>query len=157
MNGVQWQWKTFVTLSVPELYAVVALREAVFIVEQRCPYQDADGLDADADHLLGWGEDGRLMAYLRVLAPGVRFEQPSIGRVIVHESARRSGLGRQLMQQGLQRCAQRWPNQDVALGAQAHLESFYGSLGFERCSAPYDEDGIPHIDMQRAARPAGAA
>ena len=154
MTTVQWHWRTFDTFSVPELYAVRALREAVFIVEQTCPYQDADGLDAQAEHLLGLGQDGQLVAYLRVLGPGLRFKQPSIGRVIVHESARRSGLGRQLMQQGLERCAQRWPGQAVALGAQAHLESFYGSLGFECCSAPYDEDGIPHIDMQRAAQSA---
>ena len=76
MTTVQWHWRTFDTISVPELYAVTALREAVFIVEQTCPYQDADGLDAQAEHLLGLGQDGQLVAYLRVLGPGLRFKRP---------------------------------------------------------------------------------
>lgn len=151
MTAVRWQWETFKTLSADTLYDVVVLREAVFIVEQTCAYQDADGLDVQADHLLGWDSSGKLIAYLRVLAPGVRFEQPSIGRVIVRDTARGTGLGRELMRQGLDYCTARWPDAGVALGAQAHLESFYSSLGFRCCSPPYDEDGIPHINMQRAA------
>jgi ElaA protein len=128
---------------------VLAARAAVFIVEQNCPYQDADGLDNDAMHLVGW--DGDLVAaYLRVLAPGVKYEEPSIGRVLTAKAHRGSGVGHEMMVLGLEYAARQFLKQGVRISAQAHLERFYGRLGFVRVSGPYLEDDIPHIEMLRA-------
>jgi ElaA protein len=142
---LQWHERAFDELSVAELYAILALRSRVFVVEQNCPYLDADGYDAMSRHL--WAEaDGAIHAYLRLVPPGVKFAELSIGRVVTAPEARGTGLGRVLMQRGL---AAAGPV-PVRIGAQAHLERFYGELGFRRASEPYDEDGIPHIEMLRA-------
>ena len=132
------------------LYDVLALRSAVFVVEQECAYQDIDGLDlADGTrHVIGRTEG--IEAYARVLAPDDENPAPRIGRVIVVGSARGRQLGRQLMERALATCEEHWPGRTVELGAQAHLTSFYRSLGFEAVGAPYDEDGILHQWMRRA-------
>jgi ElaA protein len=141
-----WHDRAFRELTVDELYAIIALRERVFVVEQTCPYQDADGYDPQCRHL--WAaRDGAIHAYLRVVPAGVKFAEVSIGRVIVAPEARGTGLGRELMRRGLA-AAGAGP---VRIGAQAHLEKFYGELGFARASDIYDEDGIPHIEMLRRA------
>jgi ElaA protein len=139
-----WQLRAFSELSAIELYAIVALRERVFIVEQACAYQDADGLDPFARHL--WAHDaGVIHAYLRIVPPRLKFEEVSLGRVITAPEARGTGLGKELMRRGLDAVGA----VPVRIGAQAHLEKFYGDLGFVRASDVYDEDGIPHIEMLR--------
>jgi ElaA protein len=141
-----WHDKSFAELTVHELYAIVALRERVFIVEQNCPYLDADGYDPASRHL--WVSDGAsIRAYLRIVPAGVKFAEISIGRVITAPEARGTGLGRELMRRGIAACG----SVPIRIGAQAHLERFYQELGFARSSEPYDEDGIPHIEMLRLA------
>ena len=155
--AVAWSCLPFEALDVHRLYAVMRLRVDVFIVEQNCPYADLDGRDAQAGvcHLLGERE-GQLQAYARLLPPGLGFDTPAIGRVIVSASARGSGLAHALMREAIARCETLWPDQPITLGAQAHLQSFYAAHGFEVCSEGYLEDGIPHVDMRRAAGAASA-
>jgi ElaA protein len=124
----------------------------VFILEQTCLYPDIDGLDPQAHHLLGWRTiDGkrRLAAYLRVLGPGVKYDEMSLGRVITTKAARGSGAGRALLAEGIARAEALYPGHRIRIGAQQYLEGFYRSFGFETVSAPYDEDGIMHVDMLR--------
>jgi ElaA protein len=149
MTDMLWQWHTFDELKPAELYAILALRQRVFIVEQHCAYLDADGLDADSLHLSGLDSEGLLCAYLRVVPPGRRFSGPSIGRVITAPEVRRFGLGLLLMREGLRMTADRYPGSPVYVSAQRYLDRFYRSLGFEPHGQPYDEDGIPHIAMVR--------
>jgi ElaA protein len=146
--ALQWHDRAFGDLTVAELYAIVRLRQRVFVVEQTCVYLDADGIDPVCRHL--WAEDGAIAAYLRIVPPGASYPEVSIGRVITAPEARGTGLGRELMQRGL--AAVRAHHGDVAIriGAQAHLEKFYADFGFTRISDVYDEDGIPHVYMLRA-------
>jgi ElaA protein len=136
-----------------QLYAVLAARQQVFAVEQHCAFQDADGHDVHAWHLLGWRDDRAqdLVTYLRVLDPGRKYAEPSIGRVLTLPSYRRIGLGRVVMLEGIARTRLAWPGQPIRIAAQQRLEAFYASVGFHSVSAPYQEDGIPHIDMLRDA------
>jgi ElaA protein len=136
------------------LYAALAARQQAFAVEQDCAYLDADGLDLHAWHLLGWeGERPapELTAYLRVVDPGRKFAEPSIGRVLTVAARRGTGIGRALMVEGIARTASVWPGQPIRIAAQQRLEAFYASLGFRTVSAPYAEDGIAHIGMLRDA------
>lgn len=152
IDDVEWQWSSFAELRPDELYAALQLREAVFIVEQNCVYPDADGRDADAWHLLGWLRDKtgrRLIAYARVFPPGVRYVEGSIGRVATAPHARGQGFGKALMAEALRRLETLAPRQPVKLAAQRYLENFYSSFGFRTVSAPYEEDGIIHVDMIR--------
>lgn len=142
---LQWTCSRLEALDARTLYAVLKLRSEVFVIEQQCIYLDPDGADLEAWHLLGRDEAGALKAYARLL------EGPRIGRVVTAPSARGAGQGRALMLQALDECQKRWPGQAIELSAQAHLQGFYASLGFEPTSAVYDEDGIPHIDMKRSA------
>ena len=147
-----WQWSRFGELTPEALYAVVRLREAVFVVEQNCPYPDADGRDPDAWHLLGWVErstERTLVAYARIFEPGSRYEQASIGRVVTAGEVRGTGVGRTLMAEALRRIESLAPDQPVRIAAQRRLESFYAGFGFRTVSAPYEEDGIIHVDMLR--------
>ena len=142
---LRWHERGFSELSVDELYAIMALRERVFIVEQNCPYLEADGLDPGARHV--WAEAGEIRAYLRILPAGLKFEEHAIGRVIVAPVARGTGLGKELMRRGIAIIG----DLPIRLHAQAHLEKFYRDLGFDPASDVYDEDGIPHMDMLRPA------
>ena len=145
MTELEWYERTFDELTSAQLYAIMALRQQVFVVEQACAYQDADGVDPVSRHL--WAEVAeRIHAYLRIVPAGVKFAEVSIGRVIVAPEARGTGLGRELMRRGLASAGA----VPVRIGAQAHLERFYGELGFVRASEPYDEDGIPLLEMVRA-------
>jgi ElaA protein len=146
---VNWRWCRFEALGVHALYDALALRTRVFILEQG-PYQDADGLDLHAWHLLGADSSGALVAYLRTVDPGRKFEEPSIGRVVVAPEARGRELGRALMREGIARCTEAWPGRGIRISAQARLERFYRSLGFELIGSEYLEDGIPHIEMLRS-------
>jgi ElaA protein len=151
---IEWQWGRFADLSPAELYEMLALRQQVFVLEQACLYPDIDGLDVDAHHLLGWktvAGKRELAATLRCLAPGAKYDEMSLGRVVTSPSTRGTGLGRELVAQGIA-CAERLhPGHAIRIGAQAHLEAFYAGFGFRTVSAPYDEDGIMHIDMVRPA------
>jgi ElaA protein len=147
-----WQWSRFSELTTADLYAVIRLREAVFIVEQNCPYPDADGRDPNAWHLPGWEErsTGRaLVAYARIFEPGVRYDEASIGRVVTAPDVRGTGKGRELMAEALRRIDSLMPGQPIRIAAQRRLEDFYLGLGFKTVSDPYEEDGIIHVDMLR--------
>ena len=153
-NTVHWHWSAFERLEPHAIAALLRLRAAVFVVEQQCIYQDVDGLDEHAWHLLGWRADtgqsaNSLAAYLRVVFPGHKYAEPSIGRVVVSPDCRGSQLGRALVKQGIACSARVFPRAAIRISAQQHLEAFYVSLGFRGCSEPYLEDGIPHIEMLR--------
>jgi ElaA protein len=153
MPRVAWEWKQFAELTPVELYAVLAARAAVFVVEQACVFQDADGLDVFAWHLLGWDESAAeptLAAYLRLIEPARKYAEPSIGRVLTTATFRGTGLAREAMREALTRSAMLYPGQPVRIGAQQRLERFYAELGFRTVSAPYDEDGIAHVEMLRS-------
>lgn len=145
---LSWRWCRFGELGVDDLYDALALRCRVFIVEQ-VPYLDPDGVDRDAWHLLGRDRAGALVAYLRVVDPGVKYAEPSIGRVVTAPEVRGTGLGHVLVREGLARCAAVWPGRANRIGAQARLQGFYRGHGWEPLGQEYDEDGIPHIEMLR--------
>jgi len=137
-------------LTAAEIYAALAARQQVFAVEQHCAFLDADGHDAHAWHLLGWVDrtgEPVLAAYLRVVDPGRKFAEPSIGRVLTLAPWRGTGLGRVVMAEGIGRAALVWPGRAIRIAAQQRLEKFYAGLGFRTASAPYEEDGIAHVDM----------
>lgn len=141
---LRWHDRMFSALTVGELYAITALRERVFVVEQNCVYLDADGADPKCRHL--WASEGdAIPAYCRLVPVGLKFPEASIGRVITAPEARGTGLGKELMTRAIAACGVG----PIRIGAQAHLERFYGALGFVRASEVYDEDGIPHIEMLR--------
>ena len=143
---MNWTWQRFTDLGVDNLYDALALRCRVFILEQG-PYLDPDGVDKHSWHLLGRDDAGTLQAYLRVVDPGVKYTEPSIGRVITSPEVRGTGIGRELFAQGVQRCEAAWPGQGIRISAQAHLERLYGTFGFVRVGEPYLEDNIPHLEM----------
>lgn len=148
----QWQWASFDALSKEDLYAALARRQEVFVVEQACAYQDIDGHDRQAFHLLGWQGDAaqrHLAAYLRCLFPGIKYPEISLGRVLCAPSVRGAGVGRELLVQGILHAERQFPGLPIRISAQLYLESFYRNAGFGRISEPYDEDGIPHVDMLR--------
>jgi len=147
---MEWVLKKFDELTTAELYAILRLRNEVFVVEQNCVYLDTDGKDQDAWHLMGM-EEGKLIAYTRILAPGVAYPDPAIGRVVTSPSKRRSGLGKELMKRSIEYCKGLFGNIPVTLGAQVYLKNFYESLGFCTSGDEYLEDGIPHIKMTRKA------
>jgi ElaA protein len=144
-----WTWQRFDQLGVDNLYDALQLRCRVFVLEQG-PYLDPDGVDRRAWHLLGRDAAGILVAYLRVVDPGVNYDEPSIGRVITAPEVRGTGAGRALMAEGLAGCLRHWPGRPIRISAQAHLERFYGTLGFVRVGDNYLEDGIPHVEMLRS-------
>jgi len=155
--ALAWGWCRFAELGVDGLYDVLQLRCRVFVLEQG-PYLDPDGLDRHAWHLLGRGPEGGLQAYLRVVDPGHKYAEPSIGRVITAPEIRGQGWGRELLHQALLRCAQAWPGEGLRISAQDHLRRFYGEFGFVAVGEGYLEDGIPHIEMlRRPMRLPGAA
>ena len=148
---IRWQWSRLPELAAAELYAVLSARQQVFTVEQQCAFQDADGHDLHAWHLLAWAGDQAapvLAGYLRALEPGRKYAEPSIGRVLTVAPHRGIGLGRTLMVEGITRARRVWPGRPIRIAAQQRLEAFYAGLGFRTVSAPYDEDGILHIDMR---------
>jgi len=150
MSGITWRFVPFDALTTRQLYEVLQLRSEVFVVEQACVFQDLDGADAQAMHLLGTVE-GRLAAYARCFAAGVKYAEASIGRVVTRSDARGSGAGHVLMKQAIACLTQHWGPQAIRIGAQARLEPFYRQHGFATTGAPYSEDGIPHIEMLRPA------
>ena len=146
---MNWSWSRFAELGVDNLYDALALRCRVFILEQG-PYLDPDGLDRQSWHLLGRDEASTLQAYLRIVDPGLKYAEPSIGRVITSAEVRGTGVGRALFTEGVRQCQVVWPGRGIRISAQAHLERLYGNHGFVRVGEPYPEDGIPHLEMLKA-------
>jgi ElaA protein len=146
---LSWQFKSFEALALSELYELLRLRSEVFVVEQTCVFQDVDGFDPQAMHLLGH-QGARLVAYARCFNAGIKFKEASIGRIITHASARGTGSGHALVRESISAIQQKWGVQPIRIGAQVRLEKFYQQHGFAIASAPYIEDVIPHIEMLRA-------
>ena len=147
---MEWALKKFYELTVDELYLILELRSKVFVVEQNCVYNDIDGRDQSAWHLTGI-EQGHLIAYTRILPPGVLYPNPAIGRVVTLPSTRGSGLGRELMKRSIEHCEKLFGKNFITLSAQVYLKKFYESLGFIGVGDEYLDDGIPHIKMMRKA------
>ena len=141
---------TFRELSREELYDLLQLRAAVFVVEQDCVYQDIDGKDQKALHVMGY-LNSDLIAYARVFKPGDYFKEASIGRVVVAKNNRSGGFGKAIMKAAINACESRLKSDIITLSAQTYLVRFYNDLGFETTGEEYLEDGIPHIKMIRAA------
>lgn len=147
MKQLHWKLKSFHDLNVMELYSILQLRNEVFVVEQNCPYQDADGKDQKSYHLMGSNAEGKLMAYARLLPGGVSYDEVSIGRVVSSPQARGTGAGKELMEQAIEDCHELFGKGPIRIGAQLYLKKFYESFGFLQVSEPYLEDNIPHILM----------
>jgi ElaA protein len=149
MDELDWQYSDFSKLTPFELYEIMALRQQIFVVEQKCLFVDADGYDLSAKHLTG-RRDGKMLTYARVLPPGVKYDEYSIGRLVVHPSARKLGLGRAAMLNAIRQIVTAAGPVPIRIQAQEHLaDTLYQPLGFERITGVYDEDGIPHVDMRR--------
>jgi ElaA protein len=149
-TSIQFQWFRFENLSAEQLYAVMQLRQNVFVVEQRCCYQDLDGLDAVAIHLLATDTaSNQLVAYCRLFGPHDRFAEPSIGRILTAATHRGQGLGHELVRRGVAYCDQHFADHPIRIAAQAHLDRFYGHHGFTPVGDTYDIDDIPHVDLIR--------
>lgn len=147
---MNWNISKFDQLTTRQLYEILRLRGDVFVYEQKCAYPDVDDYDLHAFHLTAW--DGNILAgYARILPPASKYPQASIGRVAVRADYRGRGLARELVQQSLDCIAQYFPGQPAFAQSQCYLETFYQSFGFAAIGAPYDDEGIPHVDMIRAA------
>lgn len=148
--ALQWNLKKFDELSNKELYRILKLRMEIFVLEQECLYPELDDKDFASLHL--WAEqDGSILAYTRLVPPGLSYPQASIGRVIVAEQARGTGLSQLLMITSIESVSKEFGVNDIQIGAQFHLKSFYEKLGFEQISDPYPDYGILHIDMIKSS------
>jgi len=145
---IHWTLKKFEDLTPHQLYAALQLRNEVFVVEQNCVFQDADDKDQASHHLLGYIND-KLVAYTRLVPPGVIYDEPSIGRVVTLPSVRGSGAGKMLMQESIDKVYDLFGGEPIKIGAQLYLKKFYEGFGFLQISEAYLEDGIPHIYMRR--------
>lgn len=145
-KDISWTWKSYSELKKDELYTVLKFRQEIFSVEQQSWYLDVDGLDQEALHFLGFHE-GVLVAYVRLLAPGIKNSKSCLGRILVEAKFRGLGLGHYLVDEGIKKSRTLFPSVLITLSAQEHLEGFYKKHGFIRCSDTYIEDGIPHIEM----------
>ena len=133
---LRWTWSRLDGLGARGVYDMLALRARIFVLEQG-PYLDPDGIDLDSFHLLGRDDEGALRAYLRLVDPGLKYPEPSIGRVVLDKALRGSGLADELVRQGLQRAAAAWPGQGNRISAQAHLQGFYGRHGYAAVGGEY--------------------
>lgn len=158
-SGPRWRWCRFDALAPHELQNIYAARQRVFALEQQCVYLDADGFDESAFHLAAWAAGEREpLAYARVLDPGVKYDEPSIGRVITASAVRGTGLGKALVARAIAGTRAAWPGAAIRISAQTRLERFYAAFGFTAVGAPYLEDGIDHSEMLLPAEaPAGRA
>jgi ElaA protein len=145
---IQYQFKTFESLSIHELYAIMQVRNDVFVYEQHCYYQDLDDKDQACIHVLGRNEQQKLVAYCRILPPGLTYPTNSIGRVLVISAYRKQQLGRALMQKTLDYILSTYGKVPLTIEAQLYLQAFYESLGFVRTSDVFDDAGIDHVEMQ---------
>ncbi len=150
---MDWRFARFGDLTPREVHDLLQARSAVFVVEQNCVFPDIDGLDPQCWHLLGYARapSRALAAYCRIVPPGAKYAEPSIGRVITTREARGTGAGKAVVREAIARVETLWPGTAIRIGAQCYLERFYGGFGFVTSSPPYDEDGIAHIEMLRPA------
>jgi ElaA protein len=149
-SALRWRWCRFDELGVFELQAIYMARQQVFAIEQQCAYLDADGYDEASFHIAAWSPPHKVpLAYARVVHPGHKYAEPSIGRVLTTGAARGSGLGRELVRRAIDGCVQAFPGEGIRISAQSRLERFYAEFGFAAAGAPYLEDGIPHTEMLR--------
>ena len=146
MAALNWIVRSYEELSKDELFDMCEVRQEVFVVEQNCPYQDCDQKDKQSHHLMCYNNE-LLVAYLRIVKPGISYKEPSIGRVLTKLSSRKKGLGIELMKQGLAFCALQYPATNIRISAQQYLLPFYQSLGFYPVGEGYLEDDIPHMEM----------
>ncbi|MFT3704890.1 MAG: GNAT family N-acetyltransferase [Agriterribacter sp.] len=144
---LQWTLTPFDQLSVYQLYKIMQLRMAVFVVEQHCNFQDADDKDQHAWHLCAWDSSNALVAYTRILPPGISYTEASIGRVLNAPSIRGKNIGKALMTKSIEAAYQLFGKGPIKIGAQLYLKKFYESFGFATCSEIYLEDEIEHIKM----------
>lgn len=149
MSEIRWKWTAFEALSLHELYALLQLRSEVFVVEQACIFQDIDGADEQAMHLLGF-IGNELVAYARCFAAGVKYAEAGIGRIITRDRLRGSGAGHVLLRRAIKELKKQWGTQPIRIGAQARLEAFYARHGFVKSGESYIDDGIAHIEMLRS-------
>jgi len=149
MNNIQWKMQTFQELTVEQLFDVLKLRMDVFVVEQHCAYPELEEYDRrpETRHLSGRNALGQLLAYARILPPGLRYSEVNLGRFVVRADSRKQGIGRQLLQTALQEISRCWPGQAIKISAQGYLQTFYEQYGFIRLTEVYLEDGIPHVEM----------
>ncbi|MEO8278093.1 MAG: GNAT family N-acetyltransferase [Ideonella sp.] len=150
-----WQVRRLDELSPLELLRIMRARQQVFVVEQHCPYLDADSADEQAWHLAAW-QGGLVCAYARVVDPGVNYQEASIGRVITDRSVRGRGLGRELIARAIRHASDVYPEAAIRISAQSHLQAFYAGFGFAAQGDIYLEDAIPHIEMLRSVASDGA-
>lgn len=144
---MKWKlYKLFEDFLPHHLYEVLKLRQDIFVIEQKCIYDDIDGLDPDSEHLLLLESDDSLVGYLRIVPAGVKFEEYSLGRIAVEKSYRRKGLGKNLVMKGVE-IVSKAGAQSIKIEAQAHLEKFYANIGFKTVSDIYEVDEIPHVQM----------
>ena len=144
---MNWTLKSFNDLTLTEFHDIIQLRLDIFVVEQDCPYLDLDGKDLIAHHFFGSTEQGQIVAYTRLFAPGDYYKEAAIGRVVVHKDFRKNRLGFELMSRSIQQIELLFNTKTIRIGAQTYLKKFYESLGFESTGHDYIEDGIPHMYM----------
>ena len=162
--NVTWRCAPFAELTPREIHDLLQARSAAFVVEQNCVFLDIDGIDPLCWHVVGYAKlgprlrgddeargDMELVATARIVPPGTKFAEPSIGRVVTTGAVRGTGVGRALMKEAIAQAEALWPRQAIRVAAQEHLEKFYASLGFVATASRYVEDGIPHVDMLRPA------
>ena len=145
---IHWKCKPFKQLSPGELYAILQLRNEVFVVEQNCVFQDADDKDQDSWHLMAW-IDERLVGYTRLVPAGISYHEVSIGRVVIFPKMRKSGIGKKIVEKSVDMINVLWEKQHIRIAAQLYLKKFYESFGFQQSSDVYMEDNIEHIEMIR--------
>ncbi len=146
--NINWTCKSFDDLSNNELYAILRLRSEVFVVEQNCVFLDCDNKDQQSFHLCGW-QQNILVAYARLMPPGLTYKEASIGRVINSLTVRGKGAGKVLMEKAIEKLHGLFGESPITIGAQLYLKKFYESFGFLQTGDIYDEDGIDHIKMRR--------
>ncbi len=144
---IDWQLKKFKELSPIKLYNIMSLRAEVFVIEQKCIYQDADGKDAQSFHLMGFDTADKLIAYARILPAGLSYKEVSIGRVVIPKKLRRKSIGKELMLKTLDSVKNIYGNVPIRISAHMYLKEFYTELGFVTVGDEYLEDNIPHLEM----------
>ena len=144
--NINWEFNDFSELTLETLYDIMRLRQEVFILEQNCPYLDADGKDIHSYHLLGY-VDSELVAYLRLVKPGISYDELSFGRILTSKKIRGNGVGKLLMEEGIKQSKILFGNIPNRISAQMYLKKFYNAFGFKETNKEYLEDGIPHIEM----------
>ena len=155
-SDLTWLDCSFDELSARHVHSLLMLRQQIFIIEQTCIFPDIDGLDPLCRHIIAYDGDD-VLAAARIMAPGIdsdhaeQGDRPAIGRVVNSERLRGQGIGREVMRRSIEACARDFPGKPIYLNAQLYLQAFYESLGFVQFGDEYEEDGIPHISMERPA------